>query len=292
MNRTLKIGLIISLVLITLGGVAYYCWLNPKKALNFVVPSFSGIANIEVEIKGDTAYLDIYSVMKNKAPYPINIKELEYTVCLAEHDILSETQYLDMRQTPGQIDTMNLFVRLPYKSIRDLLESIQDQDSTTVGARFAITYETMFGEVTIPALFDIPIKTPNPPEIELNKIKLGFFNFKERKFQLILDIDIINENNVKVSLAELEYEAEFGENLSGYGSQDEVITVEANARSNITLPIIISVDKPMDLIWKIITNKDRMDYEFNLKGVLLMDDPKRKDVPFDVTLNGDAELVK
>lgn len=292
MNRTLKIGLIISSVLIMLGALAYYCWLNPKKALNFVVPSFSGIANIEVEIKGDTAYLDIYSVMKNKAPYPINIKEIEYTVCLAEHDILSETQHLDMRQTPGQIDTMNLFVRLPYRSIRDLLESIQDQDSTTVGARFAITYETMFGEVTIPALFDIPIKTPNPPEIELNKIKLGFFNFKERKFQLILDIDIINENNVKVSLTELEYEAEFGENLSGYGSQDEVVTVEANARSNITLPIVISVDKPMDLIWKIITNKDRMGYEFNLKGVLLMEDPKRKDVPFDVTLNGDAELVK
>lgn len=291
MKKAFKISLIVVLVLIVAGGVAYY-WLNPTKALNFVIPSFSGLANIEVEIKGDTAYLDIYSVMKNKAPYAINIKELEYTVCLAEQDILSETQKLDLYQKSGQVDTMNLFVRLPYKTIRGLLESIQGQDSTTVGASFAITYETMFGEVTIPALFDIPIKTPNPPEVELNKIKLGFFNFEERRFQLILDIDVINENDVEISLDKLEYDAAFGENLTGYGSQEEVLKVGAKTRSNIKLPIVISIDKPMDLIWKIITNKDRMDYEFNLKGILLAKDPKKKDIPFDVTLNGDAELVK
>src|SRR5690606_3094512 len=104
-------------------------------------------------------------------------------------------------------------------------------------------------------------------------------------------IDVQNDNDIQVALDDLKYDAEFGDNLSGYGQLDEVLTVEANARTNIRLPLIIDVDKPMTIIWGIITNKDRMGYLLNLRGKLV---PKKKgseNIPFDVTINGDAELV-
>lgn len=284
--------IILGVILTVLIGTGLYFYLNPKRALNFVVPNFTGLANVGVEIKGDTAYLDVNTVMENKAPYAINVKKIDYTICLEETDILKEKHVVNLEQKPGQIDTANLLVRLPYKNVRDVIESIQNQDSTTIEATFSITYETIFGEVTIPAAYDTKVKTPNPPEIELNKIRLGFFNFKETKFELILDLDVTNENDIEVSLDNLEYEAEFGKNLTGYGELDERLTVEANAKTNIRLPIVISVDKPMKIVWDIITNKDRMGYILHLRGQLVQKKADRENIDFDVSVNGDAELVK
>lgn len=291
MHKTTKY-ILISLIVVAIAAAGFYIFLNPKKALNFVVPNFTGLANIGVEIKGDTAYLDVNTLMENKAPYPIAIKQIEYNICLAETDILKEKHKLNLDQKPGQIDTVNMLIRLPYKSVQGVIEDIQGQDSTSVGVTFSITYQTIFGEFTIPATFNTPIKTPNPPEIELNKIRLGFFNFKETRFQLILDIDVTNENDIEVALDDLEYYAEFGDNITGNGHLEEMLTVGANAKTNIRLPITISVDKPMKLIWDIISNKDRMDYQLNLKGKLVPNKKGSEDVNFEVTLHGDAELVK
>ncbi len=291
MSTKLKIALGVGLTL-ALIATGLYFYLNPKSALNFVVPNFTGLANIGVEIKGDTAYLDVNAVMENKAPYVIDIRQINYTVCLDETDILEEKHPIKLKLKPDQVDTASLLVHLPYKKVRDVINSIQGQDSTEVGATFTVTYGTLFGEFTIPAAFDTKVKTPNPPEVELNKIRMGFFNFKERRFQLILDIDVINENDIEVSLNNLEYEAEFGENLTGYGDLDEMLTVGANTTTNIRLPLVISVDKPMEIIWKIITNKDRMDYVLHLRGELVQKKKNRDNIDFDVSLTGDAELVK
>ena len=284
--------IIVGLLLVTITAVGFYYYLNPKKALNFVVPSFNGLANIAVQIKNDTAYLDVRSVMENKAPYTIHIKNLTYTVCLNGIDIVSEEHALNLEQEPGQKDTANLLIRLPYKAIREVIMDIQDQDSTEIGLTVNITYETIFGEITVPAVYNTPIKTPHPPIIELSKIRMGFFNFKEKRFQLILDIDVDNFNEIQVELAKLNYNAEFGDNLTGYGKLDEVLTVRPNTRTNISLPLVINIDKPMKVIWDIITNRDRMDYTLNLEGKLLRSEKVSKDIPFNVSLNGNAELVK
>lgn len=269
-----------------------YFYLNPKNALHFVVPNFTGLANIGIDIKGDTAYLDINTVMENMAPYTIDIQKIEYVIQLAEADILREKHQLNLNQKSGQIDTVNLLVRLPYKEVQDAINAIQNQDSTTVGAAFSITYKTMFGEFSVPTRFNTAIKTPKPPEIKLNKIRLGFFNFKETRFELILDITVNNENDIEVSLANLAYNAAFGDNLTGSGSLTQPTTVAANAKTNMRLPIAIDVDKPMKLIGDIIANQDQMDYKLNLRGNLIPQKTAANDVKFNITLAGNAELVK
>lgn len=283
--------LLLLLLILAIPASGLYFYLNPKRALEFVVPSLNSVNNIGLEIKGDTAYLNVFSVMENKAPYNINIRSIAYTVRLGEVDILTEKNVLNLKQDPKQIDTVGLSVRLPYLTIGKLIKDLQGRDSTTVALKFNITYNTLFGEVTIPASYTIPIKTPNPPQVTLNKIRLGFFNFKEMRFQLILDLDLENKNSWELSLDDISYDAEFGDNLTGKGELDEVLTIGSKATTNIRLPVVISVTKPMEVIWDIITNKDRMDYTLNLRGKLIQTKLDRKDIPFDVILTGNAELV-
>lgn len=291
MKNTTKY-IIAAVIVLALIGAGLYFFFHPKKALNLVVPNFTGLANIGVEIKGDTAYLDMNAVMENKAPYPINIQNMTYSVRLDETEIVSENHNLDLKQKPGQIDTAQLLIAMPYKTVMAVMEDIQNQDSTTVGLNFSITYETLFGEFTVPVEFTTPIKTPVAPKVEMKKVKIGFFNFKETKFELILNLELENMNEIELEVEDLKYDVEFGDDITGYGELGEPLKVKAMGKTDLRLPVIIDIDRPMKLIWDIITNKDEMDYGLHLTGKIVPKDKGQKHSPFDITVHGEAELVK
>lgn len=257
-----------------------------------VLPSLTDVTSVGIDVRGDTAFLDLNMVLENKAPYGMHVQSITYDLKLDERTLVSEEHHINLDQEAGEIDTISLEMHLPHKHIGQVIKEIQSQDSTKVGAQFSITYDTFFGTHTIPSSYSFNIRTPVPPKVELNRIKLGFFEVGQNIFQLFIDLDIINENEFGMRVKNLEYEAEFGDNLTGRGKADDLVELKKMGRTNVELPIVVDVDRPMQVIWKIITNKDRMDYHLRFKGILFQDTADQKNVPFDIEVNGNAELVK
>lgn len=290
MNKVFKYSIVLFIVLgiLTMGA---YIWFRPTKALNFALPNLNQLNHVFAKIHGDTAYINVISTLENKAPYKITIDTLDYTLKLAGVKLVSEKQAICLEQDPGQIDTVDLILRLPFKKARGLIKDIQSQDSTFITADFNITYNTFLGRTTIPVKRDIDIKVPRPPDFKLLGVKAGKLNIKKRRLDLVLQLQIINNSDeIGVKLRDLAYNARLGDNVEGEGSYDKKIAIDPLSTVEVELPIDLQYDRPLEILWGVITNDDSMDYEVNLTGVL--DNDSVQDVPMTIHATGRTELVK
>ncbi len=283
--------LLISIAVLVMLALGAYIWYRPTKALNFALPNLNQLNHVFAKINGDTAYINVIGTLENKAPYKITIDTLDYTLKLAGVKLVSECQAICLDQEPGQIDTVDLVLRLPFKKARGLIKDIQSQDSTYITADFNLTYNTFLGRTTISIKRGIDIKVPRPPDFRLQGIKAGRLNLKEKKIDLMLGLQIINNSSeIGVKLRNLVYSAKLGDNVVGRGSYGSKIVIDPLSTIEVGLPIDLEYDKPFDMLWSVITNNDSMDYEINLTGVL--DNDSVQDVPMTIQATGRTELVK
>lgn len=290
MKKVFKYSLI-SLVVIGVLALGAYLWFRPTKALNFALPNLNQLNHVFAKIHNDTAYINVIGTLENKAPYKITIDTLDYTLKLAGVELVSETQAVCLEQQPGQVDTIDLILRLPYKKAMGLVRDIQNQDSTFITADFSVTYNTFLGRTTIPVKRDIDIKVPRPPDFKLKKVKTGKLNWKEKRIDIVLQLQVKNNSDViGLAIRDLAYNAKLGDNVVGQGSYSKKIIIDPLSTTEVDLPIDLEVDKPFQVLWDVITNEDSMDYEINLTGVL--DNDSVQDVPMTIQASGKTELVK
>lgn len=291
MNKKLGKFLLIFALLAGLLAAVWYFWLNPSKALNFALPNLNQLSYINATIRSDTAHIAVIGVLENKAPYKLTIDSLRYRLELAGATLISEVDAVNIKQAPGQIDTVDLTFKLPISFTRSMIKELQDQDSTYINAHFELTYNTFLGRTTIPVERKIDIKVPSPPDIKLKKVRMGKLNLKRKSLDLRLEVEVKNNSeNIEVHLRDLAYDARIGDNIRGKGVYDEMIAIKPLSTIIVDLPASIEVEKPFQVIGKIITNKDSMDYEINLRGVL--DNDSFQDIPIFINAAGSTELVK
>lgn len=291
MNRQKTKILIIFLFVLGLLCLVWYYWLNPKKALTFALPNLNELSYVNAKIKSDTAYIEVIGVIENKAPYKITIDSLVYNLDLAGVRIISEKQEVAIEQISGGVDTIMLTFRIPISKTRNLIQKLQAKDSTVLTANVEITYNTIFGRTTIPFSKNIDIKVPNPPDIKLIEVKAGDLDLKHKNIDIDLSVSIKNNSDkIELKLRDLVYDAKLGDHIVGSGKYSKLIVIKPLSTNYLRLPINVTVDKPFQVLWKVITNKDYMNYEINLNGTIQND--TIQDVPLSITATGRTQLKK
>ncbi|MDZ4758150.1 MAG: hypothetical protein SGJ10_08430 [Bacteroidota bacterium] len=289
MRKVFKYVFIFLCIVGLLAGAAYY-WFDPAKALHFV-PNLNKLNNIYAKIHSDTAYIEVEGVLENKAPYKLTIDSLVSELELGGVKLVAERQAVNLKQKPGDIDTIKLAFRLPVTKVRHLLKSLRGRDSTRIVADFKITYNTIFGRTTISVKKDFNIKVPNPPEIKVKKVKLGLWSWKRKEVNIELQLEIINHSNkLEVNLSKLNYNVVIGPDITGKGSYMQRLSIKPNSSITVALPFEINVKKPFKVMKQIITDKDSMYYKIHLTG--LIDNNSMKQTPISIEAAGHAELVK
>lgn len=290
MKRRKSTYLISTISLIGILVLAWF-WLAPSKAVNFVLPDINELSYVNAKIESDTAHFEIIGVIENKAPYSIHIDSIDYEFELAGELLICEKQKVDVKQSSGEKDTVILAFRLPISKTRSLIQSLQTKDSTKITANIDVTYNTIFGNTSIHFSKDFDVKVPTPPEFKLNKVRAGELNLKQKHIDISLDVSIKNNSEkIELRLNDLNYNAKIGKNITGKGSCNELIIIQPQSTANITLPINVQVDQPFEVIWKVITDKDLMNYEIHLNGMLEND--TIKPIPISVEINGKTQLLK
>lgn len=282
--------LITTISVIGILALAWF-WLAPSKAVNFVLPDINELSYINAMIESDTAHFEIIGVIENKAPYSIHIDSIDYEFELAGELLICEHQKVDVKQSSGEKDTIVLAFRLPISKTRSLIQALQNRDSTKITANIDVTYNTVFGNTSIHLSKDFDVKVPTPPEFNLNKVKAGELNLKQKNIDIALDVSIKNNSEkIELCLQNLNYDATIGNNISGKGKIGRMIVIPPQSTENIVLPINVKIDKPFEVFWKVITDEDLMNYEINLRGMLVND--TIKPIPLSVTINGKTQLLK
>ncbi|MBI5008213.1 MAG: hypothetical protein HZB98_00850, partial [Bacteroidia bacterium] len=117
----------IILVIATFSLVLYYLF-NPAKSINLVLPGLNEISYIHIDLKKDSALVNLFVFVQNKMPYKMVIDTFHYEIDLNGSKIVEETIPVQIDQTWFETDTIELPVNISIKETRKIISNLQGQD--------------------------------------------------------------------------------------------------------------------------------------------------------------------
>ncbi|MES2681214.1 MAG: LEA type 2 family protein [Bacteroidota bacterium] len=288
MKKSIKITLFLVLLLAIAGGV--YFFLNPKKALNIIVPEIDQVENISVKFVGDTAKIDVDLRMQNKGFFKLNIDSLVYYVNFDSATLLAKAQYLNIELKPGQEDTLQLPLDLPYKRLMKKIQSVQDRDSVDIRIDVRIVYATVFGQTTIPYSKKMRIEVPHPPKLEFEKME--FIKREGKTLYLLAHVKLLNYSNISLNVSDIRYRLVVKDLLTATGTENKEIRVKPATTYSLALPIKVELKSIFKTLGLIVTDNDKVKYHLVINAMVQNDKVGSKKTPLEIEKDGIMELKK
>jgi len=283
-----KRRLIVSLaVLVIIGGLAAYLLTHKQKLLRYVVPEITKITLIEADIHNDTAFIDVYAIAKNNAPYRIDVDSIECELWLGGTKLLSEKEYVGLSQQPKESDTVKFSVTLPVSGTRDKILSLRRKgDSTGLSLHASIIYSSRKLSFDRNKQIEVPI----PPRFRIVKTERRSVKPLQKDLKADLYLEITNEGkNLDLQIHDLSYDLVIGSDLSTRGKYGHDIVIKPQTSKTLIFPLDFRMNHPAATILKVWTDVDRVPFKLTLKGYIDAGNMKR--IPTVIHGAGKLEIV-
>jgi LEA14-like dessication related protein len=281
----LRLWPVILILLLGGGGYLIYFFIQKHKMLNLLVPEVTEITLIKANIRQDTAYIEVNTIVTNKAPYEMNIDSVVCDLAVGGTLLVSTSNYVGLHQQSGQSDSVTFSVKIPISHTRNKIMSLQGQDSTGLSISAVIVYSGM----KVPFIKSKKIEVPVPPQFKILKTDKKVKLFK-KDIEAQLFLSIINEGkNLSLDLHDLQYEIMIGDDLASKGKFPRDVSIRPQSSQVLKLPMNIKMNHPLETIFKIMGDKDRLPFRIKLSGYL--DAGKMKRIPTVIFASGKMELV-
>lgn len=284
---TLKLRLWPVLLILFLGGGGYlvYLFIQKQKMLNLLVPEVTEITLIKADIHQDTAFIEVNTIVVNKAPYEMNIDSVVCDLALGGTLLVSTSNYVGLHQKSGEADSVKFSVKIPISHTRNKIMSLQGKDSTGLSISAVIVYSGM----KVPFIKSKKIEVPVPPQFKVLKTDKKVKLFK-KDIEAQLFLGIINEGkNLSLDLHDLQYELTIGDDLASKGKFPRDVSIRPQTSQVLRLPLNLKMKHPLETIFKIMGDKDRVTFRIKLSGYLDAGNMKR--IPTVIFASGKMELV-
>ncbi len=275
------------MLLLILGGLGYgiYYFVKRNKLMNLLVPEVTEITLIKATIHSDTAFMEVNTVVVNKAPYPMSIDSIVCDLSLGGTKLVSVSQYVGIKQESGESDSVKFSVHIPISHTRNKIRSLQDQDSTGLKIEAAIVYSGF----KLPFIRSRKIEVPVPPQFKIVKTEKKVRLFK-KDIEAELFLSIINEGkNLSLDLHDLQYSITIGSDLASRGKFPRDVSIRPQSSQVLRLPLNLEMKHPLGTIFKVMGDKDRVPFRLTLSGYLDAGNMKR--IPTVIIAYGKMELV-
>lgn len=276
------------LLILLLGIIGYtiYFFVQRQKMLNLLVPQVTEITLIKANIHADTAYIEVNTIVVNKAPYEMNIDSVVCDLSLGGTKLVSTSQYVGLRQQSGESDSITFAVKIPISHTQKKILSLQSQDSTGITIEATIVYSGF----RLPFVRSKKIEVPVPPQFKVIKTEKRDLRLFKKDVQVDLFLGIINQGkNLSLDIHDLQYELIIGNDLVSRGKLGKDISIKPQSSQIIKFPLDIKMKQPLKTIFKIWGDNDRVPFRIMLSGYL--DAGKMKRIPTVIFASGQLEIV-
>jgi LEA14-like dessication related protein len=284
----LKIRFRVVILVLLLGIIGYtvYYFVQRQKLLNFIVPEFSEITLIKVNLHSDTAFMEVNGIVINKAPYGMSIDSIVCELSLDGTKLVATSQYVGLRLESGESDSVQFAVNIPISHTRNKIQSLQNQDSAGVVLEAAIVYSGF----KLPFVKSKKIEVPVPPQFKLIKTEKKELNLFKKEVEVDLFLGIINEGkNLSLDIHDLQYELTIGNDLTTKGKFGRDISLRPQTSQILKFPLDFKLKHPLKTIFKVMGDNDRVPFRLMLSGYL--DVGKMKRIPTVIFASGRLEIV-
>ena len=289
MAKGLKIGLLLLFIALLCGGLYFY--LNPKKALNIIIPEVDDIQNIHIQVKGDTAFINLLLTVSNSGLFKLHIDTLTYNIKLDTSTLLSKSEYINVQLLKKQSDTIVLPLKLPFKRLIKKIKNLQSQDSVNIPIDVRVVYSTVFGKAVLPYSKTLRIEVPHPPKFEVEKIE--YVKREKKTIYVNAHLKMHNYGKIDLNVSGLTYTLTTAKDLfTATGSYLGEIQVRPRSVISERLPIKIEFNKVLKTLGMVITNNDKVKYHLLITGFLQTNKLGTEKTPIEIEKDGVLELKK
>ena len=274
------------IILLGICALVLIIYIRKQKLLNLLLPEMTEITLVKGEIRNDTVFVNVDAVVKNKAPYEMNIDSIVCELSLGGKTLVSTSQYIGIRQKSGESDTVSFAVNIPISQTQRQIRSLQDQDSTGVSVHATIVYSGYRLNLNKAKKIEVPV----PPQLKVLKTERKDLKLLKREVAVDLFLEITNNGkNLSLDIEDLHYDLKLGDDLSTKGKYPKDVYIRPYSSLVLKFPLDFDMKHPGATIMKIWTDNDRVPYRLKLSGYLNVGEMKR--VPVILIASGKMELV-
>jgi LEA14-like dessication related protein len=295
MKKKTKTGCFVLIMLfIVLGACAGYFVLNPKKAINLVLPNLNEISSVNINMKKDSVCIKLVLFTQNRMPYKMIIDTIHFEVKLEGISLTNETIPVLLNQSRFETDTIELPVHLSMKKIKNTISGIKGQEKATLEAEVYLVYKTFLGRHKVSINKKIEIPAPVPPQLKIVRVSFNNVKLREKKSGAIILLEIINNGPLlDFQLTDIYYDFQIKNTLSSKGKYQNTVKIKPHSITSIEIPMVLEFHCPLKTVWSVLRNKDKSKYDVRIKANINISQLKNmKPIPIEVEATGNVELMK
>jgi len=273
--------------------VVLYSRFDPRQALRLVLPDLTSISQVNAVVKNNQVVTTIHAQVKNESPFTLSIDSLYFQLLLNRDTLLAEKLPVSLEMKRFEADSLALPIHFSISKIRETIQSLEGRDSTLLELNCIVVYKTFAGKTRLRFDRKNVIAVPVPPIVRVLKVVEKKYHPLKKSMQATVKLEIINKGKyLDIELSKVHYELEIKNTLHASGNISKPIVIKPGATLAYDLPITISLDSPVKLLWKVARNQDKVSY--NLKVTCLLKGGNfqlASQVPVEVDASGMVELI-
>ena len=286
----MKKSVIVLLVLVVLAllGLGLWFFVNPKKALEVVVPEIESLEKMEMRVEADTAHTSLVLRAANKGWFTLNIDSLMFRVRLDSELIVSRTEPVKLRLPRGAEDTLRLTIPFPYKRVSEKIRDLQGQDRVDVIVRLRVVYSTVFGRASLPIRKVTAMEVPVPPSFEVEKVR--YLGRKGKTGSFAAFVRMHNYGKADLTVSDVGYVVTMSKGLRAQGKHPEPVVVKPKSDLLVQLPFDVEFKSAMKAIAMVLTDNDKVAYDVKITGKMRSGKLGPETIPVEIEKKGEMEL--
>jgi LEA14-like dessication related protein len=250
--------------------------INSKGTPDYM-PEISKIDTLNLTIRYDTAWVNMYAAIYNTLPATIHISQLQVDV-LHKNDTIGKTEEkLDIFLTPNANTFAWHTLGLNYGLWEEHVKNNAGQDSMLLNLPVSLMFSLgNLGDQQATLDLSTKIPTPGAPTTMLQRLKLKGFGFGSGlKFMALISIQNANSEGLTIKNINYQVKLENGVNISG--KLDETYSIPIG-KSEVQIPVNLSVWEALKLFTRQLFGPSDIDYKLSATAQVHTANPKLNDV--------------
>lgn len=281
--------IIIATVILIVVVAVVYTIKNPDKILSKIGPDVENVSFT----KSDDNVNNISIVFRNKF-LPVSLDSLFMEVKLDEKEVVKIAKSDTVKIESNSVDTLILPSKIDYKEIFKIIQEAnkKKKDSLQLNFKGFIFYNfPIIGNTKIPMDKQFTFKTPHPPEIELERIKIERVDLP--KINLLLTMKIKNNEDINLEINSMDYSFLLGDSIIvSKGSKKNSIVIEGKKSTTTNLPVETNINVIDNIIGQIIKKGGKLPFTLNSEMNVSTDFATMENLVIDIMIEDTVEIIK
>lgn len=281
--------IIIAAVILIVVVAVVYIINNPDKILSKIGPDVENVSFT----KSDDNVNNISIVFRNKF-LPVSLDSLFMEVKFDEKEVVKIAKSDTVKIESNSVDTLILPSKIDYKEIFKIIQEAnkQKKDSLKLNFNGLIFYNfPIIGDTRIPVDKQFKFKTPNPPEIELERIKIEKVDLP--KINLLLTVKIKNNEDINLEINSMDYSFLLGDSIIvSKGSKKNSIVIEGKKSTTTNIPVETNINVVDNIIGQIIKKGGKLPFTLNSEMNVSTDFETMENLVMDIMIEDTVEIIK